>query len=75
MAGDRPLVYRERNGQDRIGFTKNSAGQMLLSRDFPAEVLTRVSFRNSKDFNLFLIVLVVVVSVLTLALWPLATWI
>lgn len=70
-----PLLYREQNGQDRIGFTKNSQGQMVLSMDFPFEVATRVSFIDSKNFNLFLIILVAAVSVFTAAFWPVSAWI
>ena len=70
-----PLLYREKDGQDRIGFTRNTEGQMVLSMDFPFEVSTRVSFVNTKSLNLFLIILVAVVSILTLAFWPLSAWI
>lgn len=70
-----PLLYRQKDGQDRIGFTKNAQGQMVLSMDFPFEVSMRVSFINSKTFNLFLIILVAVTAVLTLAFWPLSAWV
>ena len=70
-----PLLYREKDGQDRIGFTKNSEGQMVLSMDFPFEVSMKVSLISSKGFNLFLIILVAVVSIFTLAFWPVSAWI
>lgn len=70
-----PLLYREKDGQDRIAFTKNSEGDMLLSVDFPGEVSMRVSFINSKTFNLALILLVAVVSTLSLVFWPVSAWI
>ncbi len=70
-----PLLYREKGGQDRIGFTTDSEGRMVLSMDFPFEVSTRVSFINSKNFNLFLVILVAAVSLCTLAFWLMSVWI
>ncbi len=70
-----PQLYREKDGQDRIGFTKNSLGQMVLSLHFPFEVSTRVAFSDTKNFNLFLIILIATVSISTVALWPVSAWI
>lgn len=69
-----PLLYRQKNGQDRIGFTKDRAGQMVLSMDFPFEVSTRVSLLDTKVFNIVLMCLVTIVSASTLAFWPLSAW-
>ena len=30
-----PLVYREKNGQDLLGFTKDAEGRMVLAMDYP----------------------------------------
>ena len=65
-----PLLYREVDGQERLGFTQKGQEPMVVSMDFPFEVSTRVSFLDSKSFNLFLIGLLAVVSVCTLAFWP-----
>jgi CubicO group peptidase (beta-lactamase class C family) len=70
-----PRLYRETDGQDRIGFTQKPGEPMVLSVDYPFEVSTRVSFIDSKNFNLFLIGLVAIVSICTLLFWPLSAWI
>ena len=67
-----PLIYREKDGQDTIAFSKNPSGQMILAVDYPFEVSMRVGLLDTKEFNLFLIILVAVVSIATLIFWPLA---
>lgn len=67
-----PLVYREKDGQDKIAFSKNPDGQMILAVDYPFEVSMRVGVLDSKGFNLFLIILVTAVSIATVIFWPLS---
>lgn len=69
-----PLLYREKDGQDTIGFTKDPEGRMILSVDYPFEVQMRVSFINGKQFNLFLIIFVAIVSIGTVLFWPGSAW-
>jgi len=70
-----PLVYREKDGQDLLGFSKDSDGHMVLAMDYPFMVWTRVSVADSKGFSMFLLILVAVVSSFTLIFWPVAAWI
>ncbi len=69
-----PLLYREKYGQERIGFTRDSKGRMIMSMDFPFEVSMRVGFINSKGFSEFLIGFVAVVCFFTLLFWPASLW-
>jgi hypothetical protein len=70
-----PLLYREKNGQDLLGFTKDADGHMVLAMDYPFMVWTRVGLADTKGFNIFLIVLVSLVSLVTVILWPVSVWI
>jgi hypothetical protein len=70
-----PLLYREKNGQDLVGFTKDADGHYVLAMDYPFMVWTKIGLLDNKNFNVFLIVLVVGVSLLTLILWPVSAWI
>ena len=65
-----PLLYREKDGQDRVGFTKDGQGHMILSQDFPFEVSMRVGLLDSKGFNTVLLIFVLTVVLLTLLFWP-----
>ena len=65
-----PLVYREKNGQDLLGFTKDGDGHYVLAMDYPFMVWTKIGILDSKGFNYFLIILVSVVCLVTLIFWP-----
>jgi len=65
-----PLLYREMNGQDLIGFHKNSNGRMELSIDYPFFVFEQASTANSKGFNLMILISCLIVIVLAVAFWP-----
>ena len=70
-----PLLYREKNGQNLVGFTRDSANRLVLSTDFPFEVATKVSLVDNKVWNFFLLGLITIVSFATLLTWPVAFWI
>jgi len=70
-----PMVYREKNGQDLLGFTKDSDGRMVLAMDYPFMVWTKISFIDSKGFNFFLMIFFSVVCLFTLIFWPVSAWI
>ena len=70
-----PLLYREKDGQGLVGFIKDTDGRMALAIDDPFSVRPRVGLADSKGFNIFLILFVGLVSLLTLALWPVSAWI
>ena len=70
-----PLLYREKGGQDLVGFTKDADGHFVLAMDYPFMVWTEISLLDSKGFNTFLLVFATVVSFTTLLFWPFAAWI
>lgn len=70
-----PLLYREKDGQDLLGFTKDAEGHLVLAMDYPFMVWTEISLLDSKGFNNFLIIFVAIVSFTTLLFWPFAAWI
>ncbi len=70
-----PLLYREKNGQDKVGFTRDAENRLVLSMDFPFMVFTKASLTDSKGFNYFLLGLIVAVAVLALLWWPLSVWV
>ena len=69
-----PLLYRDKNGQDLIGFTRDSNNRLVLSTDFPFEVATRASFADNKIWNSFVLAFVSIMFIGTLIVWPLAAW-
>jgi hypothetical protein len=70
-----PLLYREKDGQDLVGFTRDADGRMALAMDYPFMDWTRISLADSKSFNIGVIVFIAIVSLLTLVLWPVSAWI
>ena len=60
-----PLLYREKNGQDLVGFTKDADGRYVLAMDYPFMVWTKIGILDNKIFNILVIVLFSVVSLLT----------
>jgi hypothetical protein len=70
-----PLLYREKDGQDLVGFTKDADGHLVLAMDYPFMVWTRIGVVDSKGFNVFLISLVFLVSFLAVVLWPVSAWV
>jgi CubicO group peptidase (beta-lactamase class C family) len=69
-----PLVYREKDGQDLVGFNKDANGHYVLAMDYPFMVWTEIGLLDSKNFNVFVIVLFLGVSLITLILWPVSAW-
>lgn len=69
-----PLLYREKDGQDLVGFTRNYDNRLTLSMDYPFMVWTKVSLADNKIWNIFLISFVTVVCIATLVWWPLSVW-
>lgn len=70
-----PLLYREKNGQDLVGFTRDSDNRLVLAMDYPFMVWTKVSLADTKPFNLFLFGFVSIVCLATLLAWPISAWI
>jgi CubicO group peptidase (beta-lactamase class C family) len=65
-----PLLYREVNGQDLIGFHKNSNGLMEFSIDYPFFVFERASLTDNKLFNLLIFGLSLSFIALAVLFWP-----
>ena len=70
-----PLLYREKNGQDLVGFTRDSNNRLVLAMDYPFMVWTKVSLADAKPFNLFLIGFVSIVCLGALLAWPISAWV
>jgi hypothetical protein len=67
-----PFLYRQKNGQDLVGFRRDATGRMVLSIDFPFFIFQPVGGLESKGFNSFLFIASAVLLVLVLILWPIA---
>jgi CubicO group peptidase (beta-lactamase class C family) len=70
-----PLLYRQKDGQDLVGFTRDSHNRLVLSTDDPTAVWTEASFDDTKAWNYFLLIVILLVSVATFLFWPLSAWI
>ncbi len=69
-----PLLYREKDGQDLVGFTRDSQNRLVLSMDYPFMDWTKVGLAENKNWNIFLLVFIAVAGVGTLVWWPLSIW-
>jgi CubicO group peptidase (beta-lactamase class C family) len=67
-----PLMFREVNGQSRIGFKRDDSGRLVLVIDYPFMVFQRASWYESSTFNMVVICGALGVFLLTLVLWPIA---
>jgi CubicO group peptidase (beta-lactamase class C family) len=67
-----PLMFREMNGQDRVGFKRDDAGNLVLVIDFPFFVFQHSPWNVNSSLNLAVIIIAVSLFVLTLLLWPVA---
>ncbi|HZU45511.1 MAG TPA: serine hydrolase domain-containing protein [Terriglobales bacterium] len=65
-----PLMFREVNGQDRVGFKRDSSGNMVEVMDFPVFVFLKSPWNDNSAFQLPLLVCSLVVIVIALILWP-----
>ena len=67
-----PLLFRESNGQDKIGFKRDDAGRNVLVIDFPFMVFQAAPWNLNSALNLPLIVVSLSIMVLALLIWPIA---
>jgi CubicO group peptidase (beta-lactamase class C family) len=67
-----PRLFRDVNGQDRIGFKRDDRGRMVLVIDFPFMVFQKAAWYENSGLNLPILIGSVVVLLLTLLLWPVA---
>ncbi len=66
-----PMLFRELNGQSRVAFTKDYAGQLIVVTDLPIFVAQPVPALKGENLNLGAIIFAAVIFVLTLLFWPL----
>ncbi len=67
-----PFLYREVHGQDHVGFKKNSAGHWQFQLDYPFFIFQRVGLFENKHCNFGVLIFGLVVTGLTVLLWPVA---
>ena len=65
-----PMLFRELNGQSRVAFTKDYAGQLIAVTDLPVFVAQPVPALKGENLNLGAIIFAVTIFVLTLLFWP-----
>ena len=65
-----PLLFREVNGQDKVGFKRDESGNLVEAIDFPFMVFQKASANQNSAFQIPLIVTALVLITLTLILWP-----
>ena len=70
-----PLMFREVNGQSRIGFKRDDSGRIILVIDYPFMVFQHAPWYESSTFNTVLICGALGVFLLTLVLWPIGYFI
>ena len=69
-----PLLYREKDGQHLVGFTRDGDNRLVLAMNYPFMIWTKVSLADNKAFNIFLFVFTLAVCLLTLVIWPISAW-
>jgi hypothetical protein len=67
-----PLLFRETNGQDLIGFKRDADQKLTLVTDFPPFVFQQATLLQNSMFNIPLIVSSMVVMTLALLIWPIS---
>jgi CubicO group peptidase (beta-lactamase class C family) len=65
-----PLMFRDANGQDRVGFKRDNSGNLVAVIDFPFMVFEKAPWYENSAFQIPLIVASLVIIALTLILWP-----
>jgi CubicO group peptidase (beta-lactamase class C family) len=65
-----PLLFREVNGQDKVGFKRDESGNFVEVIDFPFMVFQKASVNQNSAFQIPLIVTALALAVLTIILWP-----
>jgi CubicO group peptidase (beta-lactamase class C family) len=67
-----PLLFRESNGQDKIGFKRDDSGRWVLVIDYPFMVFQKSPWNVNSALNLPIIIASMVIMALALLLWPVA---
>jgi len=67
-----PMMFRDVNDQDRLGFKKDESGNTVAVIDFPFMVFQKASGWENSAFQLPLLTCSLVVLLLTVLLWPIS---
>jgi CubicO group peptidase (beta-lactamase class C family) len=67
-----PLLFRDVNGQDLLGFKHDSSGKWVFAIDFPFMVFQEAPLAENSIWNVPLIIGSLVILLLTVLLWPVA---
>ena len=67
-----PLLFREVNGQAKVGFKRDGSGDLVEAIDFPFMVFQEAPWYENSVFNLPLIVISLSILVITLIVWIVA---
>src|SRR5437899_11637204 len=65
-------MFRDVNGQDRIGFKRDSSGNPIAVIDYPFMVFQKARWYENSAFHLPLIIGSLVILLLAVLLWPIA---
>jgi CubicO group peptidase (beta-lactamase class C family) len=65
-----PLLFREVNGQDKVGFKRDESGNFVEVIDFPFMVFQKASVNQNSALQIPLIITALALAVLTIILWP-----
>ncbi len=68
-----PMMFRDVSDQDRIAFKRDASGNLVAVIDFPFMVFHKASAWENSAFQLPLIICSLVIIVLTVLLWPIAS--
>jgi CubicO group peptidase (beta-lactamase class C family) len=67
-----PLLYREVNGQDLLGFKRDDDGNLVAVIDFPFMVFQKAPWYENSALHIPMIIGALAILLLTLLLWPVA---
>ncbi len=66
-----PMLFREVNGQSKLAFVKDYAGQRVIITDWPIFDAQPVPTLKNEILNLGILIFAIAIFVLTLLFWPL----
>jgi len=65
-----PLMFRDVDGQDRLGFKRDTSGNLVAVIDFPFMVFQKAPWYENSALHLPMLIGGLVILVLALVLWP-----
>jgi CubicO group peptidase (beta-lactamase class C family) len=65
-----PLMFRDVNGQDRLGFKRDGSGNLVAVIDYPFMVFQKAHWYENSAFQLPLIIASLCILLLGVLLWP-----